>query len=289
MVESIIQKQFRQRVESSFNPKLIKIRKSTPMRFPKAIEDYYVKQLKSMVDKSYRYFLSGLPDIREIYYKIKGKRPGVIKLDDDSDELNAELLVLFLMMNNVYNKNDIDRITEQAAKSTSVFNRNQIVKIIMTKIGISLFLSEDWLSEELSLWKKQNESLILNISNKFKSDLSESIYRGIREWKSFDDIVKDIRVSYKKTQRRAELIARDQIGKLDSQLTMLRQVEAGVKSYVWNTKRDKRVRPDHRSRQGKVFKWSKPPFDGHPGQPVLCRCWAEPYLGDILNMPESHI
>lgn len=74
--------------------------------------------------------------------------------------------------------------------------------------------------------------------------------------------------------RRARLIARDQLGKLTGNLDRLRHTEAGLSSYEWITAGDERVRPKHEERDGEVFKWSKPPEDGHPGEPVACRCRA---------------
>lgn len=76
------------------------------------------------------------------------------------------------------------------------------------------------------------------------------------------------------------------------------QSYAGVKSYIWNTRKDERVvgnpmglypvgsadHGDHWSRQGQVFSWGDPPHDGHPGEAFGCRCEAVPMLS--LNNPE---
>ncbi|WP_241971166.1 minor capsid protein [Actinobacillus lignieresii] len=57
------------------------------------------------------------------------------------------------------------------------------------------------------------------------------------------------------TSKRARLIARDQIGKLNARLTQLRQQQIGVKSYIWRTSLDERVRKWHKSREGERFDW----------------------------------
>jgi SPP1 gp7 family putative phage head morphogenesis protein len=62
-----------------------------------------------------------------------------------------------------------------------------------------------------------------------------------------------------------------------------RQTELGVKQYTWRTSLDERVRPEHQEREGEVFSWAKPPKDGHPGQPINCRCTADPDLSAILD------
>ena len=44
---------------------------------------------------------------------------------------------------------------------------------------------------------------------------------------------------------------------------------------------DERERAHHVDREGKEFNWDKPPDDGHPGQPILCRCYAEAVLPEF--------
>lgn len=79
---------------------------------------------------------------------------------------------------------------------------------------------------------------------------------------------------------RAELIARDQTTKLLGSLNQARQKEAGITSYIWSTSMDERVREDHALREGQTFRWDDPPDDGHPGEPIQCRCSAIPVLED---------
>lgn len=89
--------------------------------------------------------------------------------------------------------------------------------------------------------------------------------------------------------RRARFIARDQAGKWNGELNRLRQTDLGVKEYVWSSSLDERVRgnpggkyptskPSHWDREGKTFRWSDPPSDGHPGYPINCRCTAKAVL-----------
>jgi len=47
---------------------------------------------------------------------------------------------------------------------------------------------------------------------------------------------------------------------------------------VWRGILDARERPEHVAREGKEFSWKNPPDDGHPGEPINCRCTAEPVL-----------
>lgn len=65
-------------------------------------------------------------------------------------------------------------------------------------------------------------------------------------------------------------------------LSQFRKAQAkrlGLSSYVWKTKRDNRVRHDHRELEGKTFRWDDPPITNqrtgdrnHPGEDINCRC-----------------
>lgn len=87
------------------------------------------------------------------------------------------------------------------------------------------------------------------------------------------------------TKNEASLIAQDQSKKLSARFDQARQESIGVKEYIWRTvdgkaktqssKSNNSIYCDHSSREGKKFKWNKPPSGGHPGQSYLCRCHAE--------------
>lgn len=77
-------------------------------------------------------------------------------------------------------------------------------------------------------------------------------------------------------QSRVNFIVRDQVSKLNSQITQARQVAAGIEQFKWVTVGDDRVRPLHRQINGRVYSWDVGhPTEGFPGQPPNCRCHAE--------------
>lgn len=96
---------------------------------------------------------------------------------------------------------------------------------------------------------------------------------------------------------RARLIARDQTHKANIAITQQRQTALGITQYVWRTSKDERVvgnpgglypqgnrvHGNHWERDGKVFNWDDPPFDGHPGYAINCRCTAQPVV-DLSKM-----
>lgn len=81
------------------------------------------------------------------------------------------------------------------------------------------------------------------------------------------------------TRRQMVNSAADQTQKFNSTLSETRWKHAKVNAYRWVTVGDDLVREEHEERNGQVFKWSNPPSDGHPGEPFMCRCEAQPIIG----------
>lgn len=93
--------------------------------------------------------------------------------------------------------------------------------------------------------------------------------------KSPAKLAKELRELLGVNERRAKLIARDQIAKANTTFNRIRQQQAGVDRYRWSTSSDERVRATHRANNGKVFRWDQPPATtGHPGNDIQCRCVA---------------
>jgi SPP1 gp7 family putative phage head morphogenesis protein len=83
-------------------------------------------------------------------------------------------------------------------------------------------------------------------------------------------------------QSRAEFIARDSIGVLNSKVTRARYLAADIESYIWTTMSDDRVRDAHEALDGVVFDVDGPgdPDEGHPGEAPNCRCVQFPLKHD---------
>lgn len=116
--------------------------------------------------------------------------------------------------------------------------------------------------------------------------LSEAVREG-RRWESIQgDLVERFGID----KRHAEVIARDQVGKLNGKIAERTQKVAGVGLYVWRATSDSRTRDSHRAVADLVWSWSNPPPGtgpygeaAHPGQAIQCRCGAEPVIPDDLR------
>jgi uncharacterized protein with gpF-like domain len=88
------------------------------------------------------------------------------------------------------------------------------------------------------------------------------------------------------TVKRARFIARDQFHKVSATINEHQCRDLGCEGYIWSTSHDERVvgnpsglyphgsrmHGDHYKRDGKFFRYDKPPADGHAGLPIACRC-----------------
>jgi len=155
-------------------------------------------------------------------------------------------------------------------------------------------LKELWVGENLDLIRSIDDETMRRIRQILTARITGSVnHAGLAK-----DLIAEIQAITEKEKRRAELIARDQLGKLHGQINRRKQESLGIEEYEWETSHDERVRDSHRALQGKVFSWNKPPPEGHPGYPIRCRCIAlpvidwdrqlgEPKKGSYLEIPEK--
>lgn len=138
-----------------------------------------------------------------------------------------------------------------------------------------------------------NVTYIKSLPTEYHANLEKIIMTGLQQGKGTVWLGEQIEKLGQKTDNRAKLIARDQITSLSQQFNKESQLELGISKYVWITREDRRVRgaPDnivfkyrnvrysHYDRHDKVMSWDDRPGDGFPGEPIMCRCDALPYLG----------
>lgn len=173
---------------------------------------------------------------------------------------------------------------EAMAKLTQKLSIGEWKKEVQSTLGIEL--ADDYYTGELfrkllNEWIDNNVDLIKTIPNDSLSEMRRLVLEGYRNGKATTTIVKEIQKVYSVNRRHAQLIARDQIAKLNSQICRMQQEDAGVTEYIWSTSGDQRVREGHRKLNGKRFRWDDPPVVDdktgrrcHPGEDYQCRCVA---------------
>ena len=159
---------------------------------------------------------------------------------------------------------------ELFGSQVSTFNRGEVRRQLRGVLGVDIFLNEPQLAATLANFTTDNVSLIKSISDRFFGEVEGIVSRGFRGGRRASDLIPQIRDRFSVTQGRARLIARDQISKLNGQLTRQRQIGLGIDEYIWRTSRDERVRESHRRLEGTTQSWDDPPDVGggrneHPG------------------------
>jgi len=268
--------------ELSSRSKRFKIKKAPKQNHPLAIEKKYESNLLKLVRKQHKllkqYLYPQLPKFVQ-EYTVDTYADETQDITNFVDEIMAGDIDGMITRNMVYS----------TALSVGSFNKKQVDKVFRKMVGVDLFSDDINLQKAISPFVTENVNLIKTIPQEYTKRVRNAIAVGARNGFTSTEVAKLLEKEFKITKNRAKLIARDQIGKFNGNLTRIRQERVGIKEYTWRTSLDERVRgnpsgrypnarPSHFAREGKKFKYKKPPPGGNPGEPVQCRCTAEPVI-----------
>lgn len=256
--------------------------KVRPINRSKKVEIEYLSQLLRITRLCHHGVIESIiPILRQQQI---GDSQNIQVSDGILDIFLSAISALRSKMNGVVDTISLDlarRIVDQSKANTD----KQLALIIYNSTGIdlsSLMGAED-LAEAVAEAIAANVALIKSIPAQHLDQVEKIVLNGLQSGQRAESMVEAIKALGTKTERRAALIARDQVGKITSRLTQIRQQKMGITHYYWSTSQDERVRHIHRPRNGKLFAWNNPPDDGHPGIPIRCRCVAIPYIAHLFN------
>jgi SPP1 gp7 family putative phage head morphogenesis protein len=282
------------------NRKRRKLRKPPKWLFPKPMEREYLRGLLELLkplEAAVEEIL--IPELARLEREVSGPRPdgeeagkmpaAQNRADDWVDDVPKLMQLISLKMGTGYEE-AASALAIDIGQKTSRWNSAQWQRILKAVLGADVFRSEPWLPETLKGFAAENRKRIKSILDKSVTEIEGMTMRALQSGQRHEQLAKEIREKYTfgpntNPKKQAALIARDQVAKLNGNLTMLRQKNAGVKHYVWRTSMDERVRPSHAALEGKEFAWSGAPAppEGHPGQPIQCRCTAEPDMKELFG------
>ena len=250
-------------------------------QYPKHLEREYLRALLKFVDAlevAVAPVVAELPRLvamarfeRERYDAGEGKKAGEL-VRAAAERLAAGITQV-----------DLERLAREFAVRTATWQRVQILKQTRAAFGVDVQVGDEALPNILDNFVGENVALVRSLPAEAAARLERLLTREVAAATPHPQIAKMIEGELGIARRRAAVIARDQVGKLYGQVNQARQRSIGVGRYVWRGVMDRRERPHHVEREGEIYRWDEPPFDGHPGEPILCRCVAEPYLLDILD------
>ena len=161
-------------------------------------------------------------------------------------------------------------------------NRPAGADIIASNEAQMALTAQAKLKQMEEIWVRENLDLIGSLEaetlRKLRDELTRLISDGVPEEEIEERLIAFLQKQAEVEGNRAVLIGSDQVGKLNGRLMEYWQRSAGITHYRWQTMMDDRVRPAHADRQGLIFRWDKPPRDGHPGMAIRCRCVADPVI-----------
>ena len=271
-------------------------------QYPRAIEAKYATFLAGIVNHLASVTKAALPSIE----RIVAERDQENRLDAWTESLDTVLEALKLKFGIAISPSKLNTYLADVGQKTSKWNDAQWQNSLKAMLGVDVYSPERFLASHIKAFVNENATLITKLTEGTYHDVAQVLTAGIRRGDRVETIKKELLSwsdlesgRFRKAETRARLIARDQIGKLNGELTMNRQTALGITEYTWRTSMDERVRgnpsglypksdPSHYDREGKVYKWASPPEGGHPGEAIQCRCWAEPIFDEeeLAGEPE---
>lgn len=196
----------------------------------------------------------------------------------DASWINSKLKAWEAEVQGTINSGKLEEEIDGAHDATERAATRQVASLI--KISISDVVLE----RERKAFRKRNLRLIKRLGRSEVSELRALLVDAEKTGERVEGVKKKIERRLEVSKSHAELLARDQILKLNGQVTGARQQQAGIRKYKWSTSRDERVRKPHKALDGKIFPWGDPPITNkegdrnEPGGDYQCRCVAIPVL-----------
>jgi SPP1 gp7 family putative phage head morphogenesis protein len=195
------------------------------------------------------------------------ERGDSIRLDDFSDDieeaLNAvkafvDIKTTILISGLIKRAREVTRFTTRQVINSLRGLQGLISVQVEPLFGVDIFNSyvNPSLDELTKSWAITNTRLINSIPETMLNDVSIVIQTGYRAGSSMTYIKNQITDKFNIAENRAKLIARDQIGKLHSNIIKDEHLRLGITQYRWLTSQDERVRQSHRVMSNKICQWS---------------------------------
>lgn len=145
-------------------------------------------------------------------------------------------------------------------------------------IDLAAVVRQEDLGDLLRNAALKNAQLIKGLADDTAKRVSLTVMNAVTNGKSAKDLRAELTRQFGISDRRAQLIARNEISSFNSDMNRLRHVQAGITEYIWRSSADERVRPLHRSLEGRTYEYGKPTDAEEglpPGKPIACRCIAQ--------------
>jgi len=243
---------------------MARLRRVPPSLYPHGIEQDYYRALRLEIDKWFKALKARLlvhPGTR---------KDSLFEGAFEEATIQWALAAAYLKTVATSSAQRMIRVVEKS------FGRQQVAALANTVQGISLQVGSapfGMYQAEIESFSRANALLIKDIGEKAARDIELLVQDAVSRGTLGRDLAKILKETQGYTNKRAALIARDQIGKLNGNLQQIRMKEAGIDRYQWQTMQDRRVRPEHVVLNGTIRTWEQSP---RPGEEIRCRCTPIP-------------
>jgi SPP1 gp7 family putative phage head morphogenesis protein len=260
--------------------------------YPHAAERQYIRDLSAYVKRAKELTREILfPLLRRLITEVKNAMPDRVRQDDVIDDLTEILQRIRERLGFEFSDSILATIANRLGVSIEdiIAANSRRLKDQYEPYGINIGLgaNSNQLRSLLQIKIRENVQLIKTLSDRHFASLESQVLSAITQGKRVEDIEDVIDERFSSMESNAELIARDQVGKINGQLTEITYVGLGLNRYRWRGVGDERERSSHLALEGEIFSWDEPPIvDGeavHPGEAIQCRCFAEPVMEDLIS------
>lgn len=146
----------------------------------------------------------------------------------------------FLFRNKV--RADIRRPLSMAESNTTA----QFLKNINKAVGVDVtaMLKSEGIENIMTSALQENLTLVTSIPEEYMKRVESIVYSGMQSGRYPTAIAKDLQEATGISWRRAKVIARDQVSKINSAVDAERSQNLGIEYYRWDTSGDRRVSGD---------------------------------------------
>lgn len=133
----------------------------------------------------------------------------------------------------------------------------------------------------------ENVALIKSIEAQYHTQIEGAVMRSLQPGgRGMADVFEALQKYEGITDRRRDIIAKDQTRKITASMDVERAKSAGIKKFKWlHSRGGSEPRVEHVAMSGEIFEYDKPPIidkrtgeRGYPGQAINCRCQMIPVI-----------
>lgn len=273
--------------------------------YPKGIENRYKMKLTAYYKPLIDYVKKFLAENSE---QILHGDSSEVRLDAIPGNTYAKMVKNMEAWITAYFPEDPDENTKiysgmkESAKELKEFEDREFEKQLEKSINVSIKEQSEWWPTMSENWANTNYKLIRSNASAFTDKINMIVERAVTNGTTVRDLQAEIqKATTGLSDYKCRLLARDQIGKLQGQISQGQMEEIGLDMYIWSTSGDERVRDSHQEMEGLLCRWDDATVysedggkhwiprpsgavDMHPGQDIQCRCVALAYFPEIESV-----